>query len=260
MKGPQRLLLIVCISVSACARSGAPTIDELSNATYSGIYDTPVRLEAGLYEGEPFQPGASSRPVVRQLKNLVAFADMNGDGVDEGIAVLVENSGGSGAFIYLAIVAREDGQAASLATTLIGDRVEVLRLEASSGRVSARVADRGVGSEPVDRDWDLVDGQLIERKIRFELDQLDESGLLGPDDGKRALSYEFCVPDLPDYLAEVARIDSSAQGQPGGRGRIGCGDGESLFVSDTHRPDFRTVLQQLAKLPYIRRIEQAFFE
>jgi hypothetical protein len=258
MNRPKLLLLAVC--VSACVRSGAPTLDELSNATYAGIYDKPVRLEAGLYEGEPFESGASSRPVVKQLQDLVAFADMDGDGVDEGIVVLVENSGGSGAFIHLAIVARRGGQAASLATILIGDRVEVLSLEASAGRVYAQVRGRGIGPNPVDRDWDLVDGRLIERKVRFEQDQLDESGLLGPANGKRALSYEFCVPDVPDYLAEVTRIDSSAQSQPGGRGRIGCVDGEVLFVSDTHQPGFRTVLRELSELSYVRRIEQAFFE
>lgn len=35
----------------------------------------------------------------------------------------------------------------------------------------------------------------IWRKITFDITRLDPDGLYGPPDGKRARSYEFCIPD-----------------------------------------------------------------
>jgi hypothetical protein len=46
----------------------------------------------------------------------------------------------------------------------------------------------------------------------------------------------------------------------GSPGRIGCGPDQVLVIGNTHRPDFAFVLQRLAELPYVERIEQAHFE
>jgi hypothetical protein len=96
--------------------------------------------------------------------------------------------------------------------------------------------------------------------IGFELCDLDASGLVGPADGKRALDYEFCIPAGEGFAAEVRAIDDSARFHPGSRGRIGCGSDEVLVLGNTHRPDFAFVLQRLAELPYVARIERAWFE
>lgn len=101
--------------------------------------------------------------------------------------------------------------------------------------------------------------QAAAAKIRFDLSALNAVGLYGPPDGLRALSYEFCIPDRPDSLAEVRGIDASVRAQRA-RGRIGCLDGELLCVGNTHQRGYREVLVALAKLPYVARIEQAFFE
>jgi hypothetical protein len=96
--------------------------------------------------------------------------------------------------------------------------------------------------------------------IGFELCDLDAEGLVGPPDGKRALDYEFCIPAADAFAAEVRAIDASARFQPGSRGRIGCAPDETLVIGNTHRPDFAFVLQRLAELPYVERIERAWFE
>ena len=96
-------------------------------------------------------------------------------------------------------------------------------------------------------------------KIRFDLTDLDAAGLYGPPDGLRALSYEFCIPDRPDSLAEVRAIDASVRAQRS-PGRIGCVHGELLCIGNTHQPEYRAVLEALARLPYVARIEQAHFE
>jgi hypothetical protein len=110
------------------------------------------------------------------------------------------------------------------------------------------------GAEPVSR----TDG--AGEKIHFDLNALDEAGLFGPPDGLRALDYEFCIPDRPDYVARVQAIDPSLRTYAGSRGRVGCTPGERLCLGNTHQPGYRGVLEALAALPYVTRIEQAFFE
>lgn len=97
-------------------------------------------------------------------------------------------------------------------------------------------------------------------KITFNLEKLDENGLYGPPDGRRALHYEFCIPAAPELEAQVRRLDPTSQIFPTSSGRIGCTEEEYLCLGNTHQPNFKTVLLTLAKLPYIKRIDQVFFE
>ncbi len=79
-------------------------------------------------------------------------------------------------------------------------------------------------------------------------------------DGKRALSYEFCIPDTVQNRTEVKRIDPTVKFFAESPGRIGCGESESLCIGSTHQKDFRRVLQRLAELTYMQRIDESFFE
>jgi hypothetical protein len=96
--------------------------------------------------------------------------------------------------------------------------------------------------------------------IGFDVSIIGPDGLIGAADARRALDYEYCIPDDPDALAEVQAIDASATAQPGARGRIGCGAAELLILGNSHQPDAVDVLRRLGELPYIRRIERAWFE
>ncbi|MHC4910920.1 MAG: hypothetical protein ACYTF9_14525 [Planctomycetota bacterium] len=98
------------------------------------------------------------------------------------------------------------------------------------------------------------------RKITFDLDSIGEGGLCGPDDGRVAVSYEFCIPDDEFNAAEVRRIDPTLTISPGSHGRIGCGEMQALCIGSTHQPGFRDVLARLAALPYVEEIRECFFE
>ena len=98
------------------------------------------------------------------------------------------------------------------------------------------------------------------QKITFDISKLDESGLYGPPDGKRALSYEFCIPDTVLNRTEVKRIDPTVKFFAQSPGRIGCKEHENLCIGSTHQKDFRGVLQRLAELTYVQRIDESFFE
>ena len=105
---------------------------------------------------------------------------------------------------------------------------------------------------------ETVPATVIE-KVGFDTTQISEDGLIGPAGGLRALSYEFCIPASPDQLAEVQTIDPTAKPQSS-PGRIGCQSDQTLMIGSSHQQGFHSVLEALTQLPYIKRIEQAFFE
>lgn len=105
---------------------------QLQNATYAGIYDQPVLLVNGTYEGEPFVEGGMARPVVI-YSGVRTSGDLDGDGAQDAAVILSENSGGSGMFTYLAALFNQDGQPVNTDTVLLGDRVQVTRLSIENG-------------------------------------------------------------------------------------------------------------------------------
>jgi heat shock protein HslJ len=97
----------------------------LANATYSGVMNEPVTLTDGRWEGEPYVEGGASRPTVGLVDHFVLTGDLDRDGADEAAALLWESSGGSGTRLFLTAMGIRDENAINLATTLIGDRVQV---------------------------------------------------------------------------------------------------------------------------------------
>jgi hypothetical protein len=96
-------------------------------------------------------------------------------------------------------------------------------------------------------------------KITFDLSQIDESGLIGTGSGKHSLSYEFCIPRGQKFLEEVLAIAPEVQHYTS-PGRIGCRKEQYLCIGNTHNPQWREILLQLANLSYIERINQTFWE
>ena len=97
-------------------------------------------------------------------------------------------------------------------------------------------------------------------KVAFDLDRFDEDGLVGPPDGKRAVSYEFCIPPSEECKELVSSIDPTVEFMCGSPGRIGCYPDECLCIGSTHQENFRDVLRRIAELPYVEKIDEAVFE
>ena len=100
---------------------------------------------------------------------------------------------------------------------------------------------------------------IMESKIKFDLSQLDKDGLSGPDDGKRSISYEFCIPDNKINRDKVKKIDKSIQFTKA-MGRSMCGKNQILCLGNTHQPNSVKVLERLSKLTYIEKITETYFE
>jgi hypothetical protein len=94
-------------------------------------------------------------------------------------------------------------------------------------------------------------------KITFDLSQIDETGMIGPADGKRSVAYEFCVPDDAAKLNEVKAVDPSLRCTLGSPGRIGCGKDQYLCIGEGGT---RETLLHLAGLDYIARIDPFYGE
>lgn len=124
-------------TVAALGSEVPPSLDELKNATYRGFEgeEGPVALVDGIWEGEPFDEGGASRPRVRFVGDFMAAGDLDGDGSDEVVVLLSESSGGSGKFLYLAVVDRNGGELDNVATELVGDRVQVRGASVDDGKI-----------------------------------------------------------------------------------------------------------------------------
>jgi len=152
---------------TSAAESVPPSIAEIGSATIEGIYDAPVLLSGGVFEGEPFVEGSASRPRV-ELLDYHASGELNDSPGDETAVFLSENSGGSGTFLYLAVMGRSSGEIRNLGTALIGDRVQVQGIRLENGVIVVDVLQPGPDdpmccpSEQANRAWRFADGELVE--------------------------------------------------------------------------------------------------
>ena len=136
--------------------------------TYAGLDERlgPVTLENGRWAGEPLASGAASRPTVELAGDFRVVGDLDGDGLDEAVVLLTYSPGGTAALSFLAVVTREGGTLRNVATTALGDRVQVrsARIEDKRLIVSAVRAGKNDAAccpgELVEWQWTLAKGKL----------------------------------------------------------------------------------------------------
>ena len=205
------------------------TLDQLRNASYQGIYDAPVKLTDGKYEGPPFQTGGASRSRVILVDELVARGDLDGDGRDEAVVLLAENSGASGTRNYLAVVAGRNGKPVNVATQLLGDRVQLRALRMENGRLVADTVAHGPAealccpTQKVRRTFMLDRNQLTETR-REEMGTISVSDLQGVTWVLEEISFGEPVKTEP---AITFRIDKAQI-----IGSAGCNSYFAAYSSD----------------------------
>lgn len=144
------------------------TVAQLRDATYMNVLEEPVTLVDGRFEGEPVAPGAATRPVVTLVPGAMAKGDLDGDETDEAVVALAHDAGGSGVFIYLAVVRESDGEPDNRVTLSLGDRVRVTALSIDDGKILAELVEHGPDdpmccpTSEVHREWLLQAGELVE--------------------------------------------------------------------------------------------------
>lgn len=137
--------------------------------SYRGLASGEVQLASGTWTGTP-APGGESTPRVDLIPLAPVLVDLDGDGQREAVVVLAEQLGGSGTFLYLAVVNRRDGEYRNTSTIALGDRVQLRDLTFGSGLLIVDLVVAGAEDPlccPTQRErrhYDLVDGQLVELK------------------------------------------------------------------------------------------------
>ena len=136
--------LVGCSGLSMhSAAMSPPTPDEIRNSTVKGLFDDPVTLRNGRWEGEPYVVGGASRPTAGVIEGLSVAGDLDGDVVGETVAFLWSATGGSGTRNYIAVFARTRSGIDNRSTLLIGDRVKLREVRISEGQVEVDVVEHG---------------------------------------------------------------------------------------------------------------------
>jgi heat shock protein HslJ len=213
--------LLVVVAERPAWAQGAPTLEELRNATYAGL-DVPtgtVTLRDGHWEQRP-EPARPPRVVIDVARDLRLVGDLDGDGVDEAVVVLSRQSGGSGSVSYLAVVKRQAGTLQNVATTALGDRVQIRSARIEGGRVLVSAVRAGpqdaacCPGELVDLGWTLNAGRLSPFTVvsasnaRLSLDTL-----VGGEWVLRA--WDFNEPASPEHPATLSYESARFSGSGG---------------------------------------------
>jgi len=120
-----------------------PDMTDLANMAYTGIHDDVVTLSGGRWEGEPYEAGAASRPVVGLVEDFYLSGDLDGEPPDEAVAMLWETAGGSGVNSYVAVVGLRDGAPVNIGMALVGDRVQLRAGRIRDRRIELDVLQQG---------------------------------------------------------------------------------------------------------------------
>jgi len=115
------------------------------NATYT-IDGQPVTLVDGKSEVAA-APGSASK-VTTMLFGQPVMGDLNGDGKTDAALMLVQDSGGSGTFYYVAAAMNMGSTAQGTNAILLGDRIAPQTIAIQNGEILANYADRKPG-EPM---------------------------------------------------------------------------------------------------------------
>lgn len=124
--------------------AGRLTADELRNATYQHEFpkDGQAQLQDGTYE-EAIEGSASKISIT--MMDLVAYGDLNGDGIWDAAVVLEASGGGSGTFRTLEAVINGDGAPVHVASILLGDRVQLEELMIADQYIRVQMVTHGEG-------------------------------------------------------------------------------------------------------------------
>jgi heat shock protein HslJ len=154
------LLVISC--AGGCARDAGPKLAvDHRNADYR-IGGQRVTLVDGRAE-MPAAPGSAAMIVTTCCGNE-ARADLNGDGRDDSVFVLTQQTGGSGTFFYVAAALVADVRYVGSHAVLLGDRVVPQNIEIDSdGIVTVHYADRAPGES-------FATPPSVPKSLRLKLD------------------------------------------------------------------------------------------
>lgn len=214
--------------------TGPPTMAELAAATYRGLEaKDPVTLTDGRWEGPPAVDGGTAHPSIHLAPDFRVLGDLDGDGRDEAVVALGENAGGTGTWVYLAMMGRVDGKVTNLATHRLGDRTQIRDARIDGGVLYVDVLQAGTGDpaccpgELASLGWELLNGQFNSLVVSETTQRFGPEALAGVEWVLQR--WDVNDPAVPDY-APTLRVEASRV-----TGNAGCND-YAGFVSQNDLP------------------------
>jgi hypothetical protein len=159
------LLLAGVVAVAGCEQNG-----ELAASPQAATYrlgGRVVPLTDGKHD-EPAAPGSAARNST-VLWGPPAVGDLDRDGDDDAVVILVNASGGSGTFYYVAAAEFDRGGFNGSAAVLLGDRIAPQEVAIENGIVAVNLAEHGAG-EPLA----AVPSQPVNRRFIYMRDEIQE--------------------------------------------------------------------------------------
>ncbi|MDD5098528.1 MAG: hypothetical protein PHD31_02320 [Candidatus Pacebacteria bacterium] len=132
----------ICKSITKTSSVIAPVqkvIVDAKNITYT-IEGQEVTLVNGKSEVVA-TPGSASKIITQYFGNEVK-ADFNGDGVNDVVFLLTQDSGGSGTFYYVAVALSLGNSYKGTNAILLGDRIAPQTIQFQNGEIIVNYVDR----------------------------------------------------------------------------------------------------------------------
>ena len=124
------------------------TLEQLRDGLYHlpllGDEETAIRFRGG-QRSIRYGVGATERVEAGLVGDLVAFGDLDGDGVVDAAVVAFVNTGGSGTFIHVLAVRDREGTPVQAGRQFLGDRVRVKSIAISGGHTFVTMDAHGPG-------------------------------------------------------------------------------------------------------------------
>lgn len=146
--------------------SGSLTLENLQNAQYHSPDWGDDPLINGAYYRMPTTPGESAQIYSTQLDERFASGDLNADGVEDAVAFLRTQNGGTGHFVEMAAVLNQAGAPYNISTVDLGDRVIVESVQITDGVIILAMRVQGPN------DGMCCPSQLETWQFRLENDQI----------------------------------------------------------------------------------------
>ncbi|WP_297480015.1 META domain-containing protein [uncultured Photobacterium sp.] len=232
---------------TSAAQSYDYSLVALQQAYYRGIdgIDSTIRLQQGLWAGEPYQPGGNVMPQVMLLGDLKATGQLNTYSAPMAVVLLNYSPGGSGQFLYLAVMAYQHGKLVNIATQYVGDRVRVKDLTIKNHNIILDVIQAGkqdptcCPGDVARHIWHLNHNKLIEVPSHQATVRLTPAILANTD--WRLESWRYGDPVTDDSKISLRYINGHFVGM------VDCNN-YTVTVKTLLRPGFIDVLEQHAAI------------
>jgi hypothetical protein len=161
-------------------------VEGIRNAQYQlGASDT---LEIVQLTGGKFEQGTEGSEdfISVSVTDFVTLGDLNADGTEEAVALVSENYGGTGVFVFLAVYAKMDDAWTFITSSIVDDRPELHELSITDGKIFLEAVIHGP-DEPM-----CCPTLRTARHYRFIDDQLDmvDYATFTPDGRPRTITIE----------------------------------------------------------------------